>query len=298
MDINLSQEEEEFWSRERKEGQAPTEGRDTRTKRGSSQDSGPDKKAKKGEGKFWLGARTLKRLHRAIDFERMECSVCALRLTTEKRLKVHVRQHYIHNFCRCGARRHSRDSMLDHIRDHKGQPGHSTEVIECDADNFPALKKLMEWDGSVTFPECRPTLVGPRWKTATDTRAKIETRKKERRERVADRLGKQTPRITTSPPASRSPTSEAPVIRVRRLALPEVDCPDSNSRVESHPLEEPTSSVPTTTENEWMWACYSSAATLEAEADQLEEKVSALRKKAATFRGLATNWRKMPEPTE
>ena len=114
---------------------------------------------------------------------------------------------------------------------------------------------------------------------------------------MADRLGKQAPRMTTSPPASRSPPLKTPVIRVRRLALPEADCPDSNSRVESHPLEEPTSSVPTTSENDWMWACYSSAATLEAEADQLE-KVSALRKKAATFCGLATNWRKTPEPTE
>ena len=241
-----------------------------------------------------MSARTVRKLQEAIIFETETCRVCALHLP-EKRLKVHVRQHYVHNYCRCGERKHSRDSMRDHIRKYAGRPEHSTDVIECDEENFPALKKLMKWDNTVTFPECRPTLLGPGWPAQADARSTVEAKKKEKRERVADRLGSQVARVTTSPPATSLPPSEAPVIRVRRLALPEEETPMSNSKVSTAPLEVPTSQVPTTLENQWMWACLSTAATIDAEADQLEDKVAALRRKAASFRELAKKWRRTPE---
>ena len=296
VDLTLSREEEEFWDRETTEGQDTRESRDRKAKRGSGKEEPRlDKRARTGEAKPWLSARTLRKLQEAILFDEEECSVCAIRLPL-KRLKVHVRQHYIHNYCKCGERKHSRDSMLDHIKKYTGQPSHSTEVIECDQENFLALREHMGWDDSTTFPECRPTLLGPGRTLEADTRLKIDARRKERRERVADRLGSQRPRITTSPPANRQAASPAPVIRVRRLALPE-EPTTSRSKVQTQPLEEPTDVLTTaqTQENEWMWSCLSAAASLEAEADQLADKVAALRRKANTFRELSKKWRQAPQ---
>ena len=86
------------------------------------------------------------------------------------------------------------------------------------------------------------------------------------------------------------------MIRVRRLALPE-EPTTSRSKVQTQPLEEPTDVLTTaqTQENEWMWSCLSAAASLEAEADQLVDKVAALRRKANTFRELSKKWRQAPQ---
>ena len=82
------------------------------------------------------------------------------------------------------------------------------------------------------------------------------------------------------------------MIRVRHLDLTEEVEPES-SRL---PTED-AKTVTTQQENEWMWACMKAAATLDTEADQLEEKVTTLRRRAANFRGLAKKWR-LPQPTD
>ena len=105
-------------------------------------------------------------------------------------------------------------------------------------------------------------------------------------EREADRPPKHLPRTTTSPLAKKSQHPDIPVIRVRRLDLAEEVEPER-----PHHPPEAAETVTTQQENEWMWACMKVAATLDTEAGQLEEKVATLRRRAATFKGLAKKWR-------
>ena len=276
---------------------------------------GPETAAPEGQGRkkrkveektSWLSARTHRRLQDAILFETEECRVCGLHLP-EKRLKVHIRQHYVQNYCKCGLRRLSRDGLLDHLRDRRGDPAHSRDVIECDQDSFQELKTSMGWGDSVEFPPCVPTLAGPGRAMLADTRMKIQKRRQERevrfkqqetrevsrkKEKVAERIKRESPRVTTSPPRTKDRHSEVPVIRVRRLTTLEEEPTESRSRVQTCPL--PSTTGDPSQENDWMWNCMKAAATLETEADQLEDKVAALRRRAKSFRDMAKRWRPTP----
>ena len=107
----------------------------------------------------WLSQDTQDALTRAIvGPNRDRCRHCAFQ-GSDKRTKVHVAQHFLRQFCRCGTNRPSRDVMLAHRNRHLGNPAHG-KIHEVDRETYPKFAKEMGWKNPPPFERCVPTLGG------------------------------------------------------------------------------------------------------------------------------------------
>ena len=107
----------------------------------------------------WLSPQTCEDLTKAIVGPgRQKCLYCNYEGPT-KRLKVHVEQHFMRQFCRCGANKISRDVMLAHGKRHASNPDHG-RIHRVDEDTYPEFAREMGWRHPPTFQGCTPTLGG------------------------------------------------------------------------------------------------------------------------------------------
>ena len=107
----------------------------------------------------WICDGTRMALTRAmVGPDRTECRLCNYKGTT-KRLRVHVRQHFMRQFCRCGTHSISRDTMLIHKSKNEGRPGHG-DIHEVDRATYREFGESMGWTNPPYFGECTPTLGG------------------------------------------------------------------------------------------------------------------------------------------
>ena len=109
----------------------------------------------------WLTEDTRYKVAEAISGRyRDTCKYCDLRAPT-RRLRVHVRQHFIRCFCPCGFNRVSRHSVGDHQRRngrsslHGGTDG---KIYEVDKESYPAFCTAIDWEDPEPFQECVPNL--------------------------------------------------------------------------------------------------------------------------------------------
>jgi hypothetical protein len=85
-----------------------------------------------------------------------ECRTCAF-TGTKKRTRIHIKQHYVWQFCRCKFYHISRDA----VRNHQQQCDNPGGPFEVDQETFPAFLEAMNWTDPPTWTPCQPTRIGP-----------------------------------------------------------------------------------------------------------------------------------------
>jgi len=83
-----------------------------------------------------------------------QCTECRRILSTTRRLRIHVPQHFTVTFCPCGVHHFCRDTILRHQRTRDCYVGH---LYEVDADSYTEFRDLIL--PHVTDPDRRQTLL-------------------------------------------------------------------------------------------------------------------------------------------
>jgi hypothetical protein len=237
---------------------------------------------------WWHSRRTAKLLSRGIVGVRGdECRYCGLK-NNQRRLRVHLKQHFLKNFCPCGYSRTSRDTVVDHQRrrgrvpSHGGSEGH---IFEVDKASYPDFVKFMGWKEPPEFGSCQPTLAPGRTSRSASSSDFPEGRSRE------------TSRRQDSPPRKQARASSAP----REEAVEGIQCrlkttrpepvvdltsgPSSQSK-QAEPVEKVVMATQTTNPPESNQAGdrrldgLKTIATLRLHASQLEGTAAALRLQA------------------
>ena len=118
----------------------------------------------------WLSDTTRLALSRAIiGPNRDQCRHCDF-LGESRRVRIHVRQHFTRNYCRCGFHSASRDTVVEHVKKRGSSHG---PVHEVDRATYQEFARAMGWTDVPAFPECRPILGNA---YPTDARRRIEER--------------------------------------------------------------------------------------------------------------------------
>ena len=81
----------------------------------------------------WVSENSKQALTRGIvGPQRTECCYCDFTSRSIKRLRVHVEQHFLRQYCPYGLNKASRDTMLEHAKRHhyKAPMGRYIELIE------------------------------------------------------------------------------------------------------------------------------------------------------------------------
>jgi len=86
--------------------------------------------------------------------DNLRCGECRWTFSTQKRLKVHIPQHFTVTFCPCGVHHFYRDAILRHQRTQTCYTGH---LYEVDADSYAEFRDLVL--PHVTDPDRRQTLL-------------------------------------------------------------------------------------------------------------------------------------------
>ena len=159
----------------------------------------------------WLTEETRHKVAEGIVGQyRDTCKYCKLTAPT-RRLRIHVRQHFIRYYCPCGFNRVSRDSVGDHQRKNSRGSLHGGTIgktYEVDKASYPALCRAMEWEEPEPFQDCTPNLQ-PR-EQPTEARPK-------RRRRPPSSPASANP----GPAQKRTRHTDARAqIQVRRIAVP------------------------------------------------------------------------------
>jgi hypothetical protein len=94
--------------------------------------------------------------------ENAECRICMFS-GTKKRTRIHVKQHFLWQFCSCGYRHISRDA----IKKHQQQNNHPDNPYEVNQDIFESFLAHMQWANPPTWMPCIPTKTGPGLETPT-----------------------------------------------------------------------------------------------------------------------------------
>ena len=105
----------------------------------------------------WLSEETRRALSSAIvGPNRDRCRYCNFK-GTDERVKVHVEQHFLKHFCKCGLGEVSRDTMLEHVKKHRGNPEHGG-LHKVDKATYDEFSRSMGWRDPPYYSECAPTL--------------------------------------------------------------------------------------------------------------------------------------------
>ena len=96
---------------------------------------------------------------------RNTCRICGLEGSSTKRTRVHIKQHYVRNFCSCGYNTVSRDSVLGH---NKKCCLSNKIVYQVDCESYQAFCAAMNWRNPPEYKPCVPTKLGAGDESATD----------------------------------------------------------------------------------------------------------------------------------
>ena len=86
--------------------------------------------------------------------DNLRCGECRRTFSTQKRLKVHIPQHFTVTFCPCGVHHFYRDAILRHQRT---QTCYTRHLYEVDADSYTEFRDFIL--PHVTDPDRRQTLL-------------------------------------------------------------------------------------------------------------------------------------------
>ena len=117
----------------------------------------------------WVTRQTKDLVERAVVNGRT-CGLCQYE-TSKRRIRIHIRQHYVMHFCQCGYQNVSRDQVAEHQKTTK-RAGHTRancSVYMVSESQFPAFKKFMKWPSSKSFGQLLPAKI-------SQSKVKIETK--------------------------------------------------------------------------------------------------------------------------
>jgi transposase InsO family protein len=103
------------------------------------------------------------------------CTICGYSASAQRKIKIHVRQHYTKVFCPCGYGSSSRDTVGYHQRSKNRSclhGGPEKVCYEVEESLFPALKNKLKWGNDVVFGSLIPTLDG--WGERRKTTPKLK----------------------------------------------------------------------------------------------------------------------------
>jgi hypothetical protein len=161
----------------------------------------------------WVTPETMLMVKRTIQPRQGEfcCTICNWR-GAYRRVRVHVKQHFVRYACPCGLTRVSRDSVFDHQNSkHRGaEAGHGQipgEIFEVDEPTFPEFSARHDWAGPTTFPQMPPTTTGATQHTKKNSQSK-STRSNPAKGKAGTRSTKKA-----------TPSTSTPVLRVAAVRL-------------------------------------------------------------------------------
>jgi hypothetical protein len=240
----------------------------------------PEPRADRIERLKWISPQTRGALGQAICREQEVCTLCD-REGTLKRLRVHVRQHFLRCYCPCGYGRLSRDSIGDHQRRMGRTPAHGGsqgDIYESDAQMFPQMAEYLGWKDPSPFEACLPVRDPslrqrgrPTYRPNADARARI--RELKRKSIPATSTRQEIEEVTSAPPS--------------KQRAPPVTAPESTISQKPHAEEETrvaaTPGTASTSQTELQAQMAIGVALLRSQADQLEVQAKMLRHQAEVW---------------